>query len=195
MSLAALQTALAKILTDEKLRNEFLAERVTTVRRLNMSTADAEALLKVDTLALRNFTDCLRSKRILDVRKVLPLTCQVLGDEFDRLSRAAIKGPPRAGRHRADAAALVRHLCESFPHRSTWVADLARYELAFVIAGTAGTCCILRRFRFPVASIARTVLSGRPSDGVTPRTSIGLWLRLGTKQRLMHVSYNVPRTK
>jgi len=193
MTLAALQTALAKILTDETLRGDFLAERATTVRRLDMSVEDAAALIEIDTFGLRNFADCLRRKRILDVRKVLPLTCQVLGDEFDRLLRTVIEGPPRAGRHRADAAALVCCLCSSsaqVPIQATWIADLARYEMAFVTAGTTGTCCILRCFRFPVAAIAGAVLSGRTPGRVAPRTSIGLWLRLGRKKRLRYLLLN-----
>jgi len=123
----------------------------------------------------------------------LPLTCQVLGDEFDRLLHTVIKGPPRAGRHRADAATLVCYLCDSsvqVPIQTPWIADLARYEMAFVTAETAGACCILRCFRFPVAAIAGAVLSGRSPGRVAPRTSIGLWLRLGRKKRLRYLLLN-----
>jgi hypothetical protein len=57
-----------------------------------------------------------------------------------------------------------------------WIADLARYEMAFVSAARPGAVLILRLFAYPVDEIARQLVAGaRPS--IRPRRRLGLWLR------------------
>jgi hypothetical protein len=178
MPLKETQILLARLFTDADLRRAFAEDPVAIARRFGLNEKEAREFARVDQAALARFAQSLLSKRALDARKALPLTARVLGDEFERRFFEAVSGPPAPARYRADAAALARRLAalaegEGAP---AWIGDLARYELAFVAASHPGAVCLFRRFRYPVARIASTLLLGGTPDAA-PRTSVGVWLR------------------
>jgi hypothetical protein len=174
MPLKETQALLALLYTDETFREAFFRAPLERARQFGLGEAEAESFARIDPAAVARFADCLKGKRTLDARKTLPLTHTALGARFDRELFAAISGPPRPGRHRADAAALARRLACAEPQ---WIGDLARFELAFVEAGARRNCLALRFFRYPVAEIAAQLACGE-APGAARRPSVGVWLRL-----------------
>jgi hypothetical protein len=180
MALAKTQALLARLFTDDDLRREFFESPIAVAAQFGLSADDAQRLASLDRRQTEAFAQSLIGKRALYARRALPLTARVLGGRFDALVREAILGRARAGKRRADAAALVallerrRAQHESAP---VWIVDLARFELAFVEAGGSGPALFLRRFHFDVGSIALSLAKGDDVSAVRRKT-IGVWARL-----------------
>ena len=177
MALAQTQALLARLFTDAAARRAFFTDPAGYGRASGLSAAEARTFAGLDKGEVVAFARSLLGKRALDVRKVLPLTARALGARFDALLLEALEGPLPPGRHRADAAALARHLTAKRDADPPWVGDLARYELAFVEASRPGAALLLRRFRYPVETIARG-LAANAAPAAEPRASFGVWLRL-----------------
>lgn len=176
MALAQTQALLARLFTDGAARRAYFADPMRFARGAGLSETEAQSLAALDRREVEAFAQTLLGKRALDARKVLPLTARALGKDFDALLFAAIVGPPSPGRHRADAASLARHLAARSEPDPSWIADLARYELAFIEATRPGAALLLRTFQHPVAKIARQIVMGA-TPLAKPRASFGLWLR------------------
>jgi len=180
MPLKETQALLALLYTDEGFREAFFRAPQECARQFGLGEAEAETLARIDPGGVARFADCLKGKRALDARKTLPLTHRALGARFDKELFAAISEPPAPGRHRADAAALARRLARlSVEGRAepVWIGDLARFEMAFVTAGSRRTGVWLRLFRHPVAQIATQLARGE-APNARRRPSVGVWLRL-----------------
>lgn len=175
MGLSQTQALLARLFTDAGLRRAFFDAPQETARGFGLSETEAEALARLDKREVEDFARSLLGKRALDARKALPLTAKALGKDFDRLFFEAIQGPPAPRRHRADAAALAKHLVDSRT-APAWIVDLARYEMAFVAAARPGAFFLLRRFAFRVDEIAGRIQAGAPVEA-TPCARVGIWLR------------------
>jgi len=190
MALAQLQTALARLFTDAGLVEAFCLDPLATARRLGLAAKDVEVFAALDAAAVQNFASTLTRKRILDVRKTLPLTYRALGSDFDTLLVAEIAGPPRPGRHRADAALLARLLAARAAQGAaspSWIGDLARYEATFLVFERPGRGVAIRSFHFPLKILIGALLSGERPGEVAPRPGFGLWLRLTKSSGLIHL--------
>ncbi len=179
MSIAETQALLARLFTDDELRREFFELPVAVAARFGLSAEEAQRLAALDRREMDAFARSLIGKRALYVRRALPLTACVLGDQFDALVREAIGRRADDGKRRSDAAALVAQLERRLAQRElapVWIVDLARFELAFVEAGGSGPVCFLRRFDFDVASIAAPLARGGDVIALRRRT-VGVWAR------------------
>ena len=185
MALAQAQALLARLFTDASFRRDYFADPETAGRRFGLSAQEAARLAALDARAVEDFARSLQGKRLLDARKVLPLTARTLGDGFDRMLRALLDGPPAPGRQRADAARLAQHLAAQRDAQPPWIGDLARYECAFAEAAQPKATLIARRFRYKVHAIAAALAVGAPVKAA-PRATFGLWLRAPFFGRLRH---------
>ena len=141
---------------------------------------DTQRLAGIDSREIEAFAQSLIGKRALYARRALPLTARALGDRFDALFRQAIRGAARDATNRSDAAALTAFLdrrvakCELEP---PWVADLARFELAFIDAGRSGAALFFRAFDFDVASVATRSREEAEACSAVRRRTFGVWAR------------------
>ncbi|PPD43662.1 MAG: hypothetical protein CTY15_08955 [Methylocystis sp.] len=182
MALGETQALLARLFTDVAARRAFFAAPQAEALRYGLSDEEAATLAGLDRGEVESFAKSLLGKRALDTRKTLPLTARALGDRFDRLLFEAIDAPTKE-RHRGDAAALAQRLATT-PCSPPWIADLARYEMAFVDARRSGFVALARRFAWPVNDIARQLAAGARPD-VSPRGRVGLWFR-APQGRMFH---------
>lgn len=179
MALAQTQALLARLFTDDVLRREFFEAPIAVATRFGLSMHDTQRLAGIDRREIEAFAQSLIGKRALYARRALPLTARALGDRFDALFRQAIRGAAREATSRSDAAALTAFLyrrvakCEQ---ESPWVADLARFELAFIDAGRSGAALFFRAFDFNVASVAQALAKGEEFSAVRRKT-FGVWAR------------------
>ncbi|AZG76828.1 hypothetical protein [Methylocystis rosea] len=179
MALAQTQALLARLFTDDDLRREFFEAPIAVATRFGLSMHDTQRLAAIDSREIEAFAQSLTGKRALYARRALPLTARALGDRFDALFRQAIGGAAREATNRSDAVALIAFLdtrvakCELGPR---WVADLARFELAFIDAGRSGGTLFFRAFDFNVASVARALARGEEISAVRRKT-FGVWAR------------------
>jgi hypothetical protein len=179
MALAQTQALLARLFTDDDLRRDFFEAPIALATRFGLSMHDTQRLAGIDRREIEAFAQSLIGKRALYARRGLPLTARALGDRFDALFRQAIGGAAREATSRSDVAALIAFLdtrvakCELEPR---WVADLARFELAFIDAGRSGATLFFRAFDFDVASVAQALAKGEEISAVRRKT-FGVWVR------------------
>jgi len=179
MALAQTQALLARLFTDDDLRREFFEAPIAVATHFGLSMHDTQRLAGINRSEIEAFAQSLIGKRALYARRALPLTARALGDRFDALFRQAIHSAAREATNRSDAAALTAFLarragkCELEPR---WVADLARFELAFIDAGRFGARLFFRAFDFDVASVAQALARGEEISAVRRKT-LGVWVR------------------
>ena len=189
MALGEVQTALARLLTDTAARAMFARDPLSAGRSLGLDEADARSVAALPPHALDRYGASLKSKRALDARKLLPLTALALGDDFAPRLREVL--PARPGGAVADAIALVSRLAADTAASPPWIGDLARYEAAFIAARRRPWGVQLRRFRYPVPSIAAALHRGVSPSVVAPRPTLGLWAR-APGQALVHRCWAMP---
>jgi len=189
MALTRIQATLARLFTDAPFRASFFADPIAVGGSLGLEPSEASALAELSADAVEQFAASIRRKRLDDVRKVLPLTANALGEAFDRHVLGTIVGTVRPGRHRDDARALVDHLCRlsrSNELAPPWAADLARYEATFVDARQRSVCVLVRRFHFPVARLAAAIVCGASIGNIEPRRTISVWLIVPGRRGISH---------
>lgn len=178
MALAQTQALLARLFTDDDLRREFFEAPIAVASRYGLSMHDTQRLAMIDSREIEVFAQSLIGKRALYARRALPLTARALGDRFDALFRQAIGGAARDA-NRSDAAALTAFLdrrVASYELDPPWIAELARFELAFIDAGRSGATLFFRAFDFNVASVAQALARAEEISAVRRKT-FGVWAR------------------
>jgi hypothetical protein len=179
MALAQTQALLARLFTDDDLRREFFEAPIAVALRFGLSMHDTQRLAGIDRRETEVFAQSLIGKRALYARRALPLTARALGERFDAFFRQAIRGASRDATNRSDAATFTAFLDRFVAKRELeppWVADLARFELAFIDAGRSGAALFFRAFDFDIVSIANALAKGAGVSVVRRRT-FGVWAR------------------
>jgi uncharacterized protein (UPF0276 family) len=186
-TLGQTQALLARLFTNASFRRDFFSHPNSAAQSFGLTADQASTFATIDAKSVAQFVDCLGQKRLADARKALPLTARALGEQFKRLLRPELDGPPSPGRHRGDAARLVARIerggdaTRSLP---PWIVDLARYELAVAAAAGPGAVLIPRGFQWPPRLLTAAALSG--ADPGPRKRTVGLWLRLPGARRLYH---------
>ena len=185
MALGTVQAALARLFTDEAAREAFIKDPHGAARAFGLDKNEAATFAELAPQAIERFARSLGGKRILDARKMTPLTAQALGAAFAEHFRAATANlAPGAGRV-AETWALARRLGAIGGADAPWIGDLARYEAAFVEAAHRRFGVRLLQFRFPVALIAAKLQARLAVDDSEPKTTLAVWLRMPAG-RLLH---------
>ena len=106
MSALELQQLLARLYTDPRMLEEFLADREGFCAR--NGNGSGELVRQIDPGQLEFFAVSLRSKRAAEVKKLLPMTVRALGsrfaEEFERYAANTIASGDK--KHLADAMAF-----------------------------------------------------------------------------------------
>jgi hypothetical protein len=178
---------LARLYVDARLRSELAADRETFAERY---TLDGAFVAGLDPKQLESFAKSLVCKRANEVRKLLPLTATVLGDEFEQEFDAFAAGAIPAGykKHGADAIAFCRHIRAK---RGGLAYEAARFEamkvgLQVKCTDEGGDPRVVRAAarRLPWARLARfpyelrELLERRPENERLERKTIVLFLSL-----------------
>jgi hypothetical protein len=191
MALRTVQAALARLFTDEAAREAFIKDPHGVAHALGLDENEAATFAQLAPQAIDRFAQSLRGKRILDARKMTPVTAQVLGGAFAGHFRAAtVNLIPDAGPV-AETWALARRLSAADLAAARWIGDLARYEAAFVEAAHRRFGLRLLLFRFPIALIAARLQAGLAVDDLKPKTMLVLWMRR-PGGRLLHRAWTLP---
>ena len=188
MALAEVQALLARVFTDEAVRERLFAEPATLATEYGLSSDELSQLEALSVRQVRFAATGLRHKRLNAVARLLPFTRAALGDRFGPLfmRHAAVYAPSGIRKHRDDAlafAAFVERLARCEPIAPPVAADQLRYEASWLRAADADPCLIVRRFQHPVRT--------RGGVGRDPRAinllGIALWVRFWPGGRLRHL--------
>jgi len=176
MSLVETQNFLARIYTDENLRREFLSAPERTGRENNLSEKEIAELTEVLPAELNSFAESLFYKRLREVEKFLPLTKQVLAEDFEIYFREFAGGflPVTVKKHLADAIQFAEFLQAK---EKNWKKDLAKYERAKLKFNNCGKNFIFKVFDY---NIKETIRQGAGAQKEFKRKkTFAVWLRIG----------------
>jgi len=109
-----LTTALARLLSETKLREEYRRDRQELTRRLSIPESDLLAFLSIDPIGLEAQAKTLVNKRLNEVSRVIPETYSKLGERGRKYFLDYVENywPRGHRRHLEDAAAFCRYLVE-----------------------------------------------------------------------------------
>jgi hypothetical protein len=132
VGLAELEGALARLYTDDALRERFFADPESVGSTLGLDGDESARLASSDRARIDLFADTLRTKRYGEVSRLLPRTLAAAGEgEFRSLFFEFAKTfiPEGVHKHNADALAYANWLAERFDGASRDAAALDRAVL------------------------------------------------------------------
>ncbi len=191
MSLAETQTLLARLYTDEILRERFLLEPVQVGRECGLNETEIEQIKQIPPAQLNFFAESLTHKRFHEVEKLLPLTRKALGADFrkyfDDFSREFI--PKTIKKHLEDAVAFAGFL-QKQEFKIELLSDLIKFEQARLEFNAYAKTFVLRRFRFDIreifSAISRNDASAQSFSQYKKRQTIAVWIRFGNNGKVRH---------
>ena len=171
MGLLEQQNFLARIFTDEDLRSSFGEDPEETGTEYGLNSADVTALKGIIFADLDFFCDSLIGKRLREVRKMLPLTAQLMQNQFEHVFRifADQFHSGSTNKHFADAVQFCRFL-QSQSFENALFKDTAKFEktkLEFFGSGKSAAFCLLQHNIFTAKK----------------RPCLVIWYRWGSRSR------------
>ena len=196
MGLPETQRFLAHLYTDGDLRERFFADPDGVGHAWELTAADIQQVAQAPADQITFFAHSLQSKRLGEVRKLLPLTCRALGPRAGDLFRRYADTPVPAGvkKHRLDAlgfAAFLDHLPPSDLGAPAWLLDVLRYEAGWLQAGDPACRWHVRRTRHAPRSLLRSLTAGEP-PAIHVRPTLLVWCRLAPRGPLRHLTVPLP---
>ena len=180
MGLKESQAALARLLTETKLREQFFAAPEAIEPLLKLNPDETRLLLQITAARAGEMARSLQSKRRNEVAKLLPRTCVLLSGEFAPLFRQFAAGftPDGVAKHREDAQAFAAFLLQSPALRGApaWRRDLLRYEAVWL--RLEGRRFMARLFRYEAWTETGAV-AGTQKPPFSP--AVLVWFRLSQK--------------
>lgn len=184
MGLTEVQHALARLYTDSTFRERFFTAPDVVGPELGITAGEAEQLAASRASIVR-FARSLQIKRLGEAGRFLPATRRHLGSRYGPLFLEYAAAPPPTGSRKPqeDALRFARFLGdrpEALPE--PWLADLARFEAAWIELGSPRRRLLVRVFHWPVQHLAGVSTVG----AVRPARGVGIWIRWGVQWRLTH---------
>jgi len=189
MSLQKQQDFLARLFTDEGLRQNFLSDPEKTGAENGLTkseTADLQAVLPEE---IGFFADSLFWKRLHEVEKILPLTKKVLKEDFSEYFREFSRAfnPQTVKKHFEDALEFSKYL-QNQPLEPLWAKDLAKFEYSRLIFNSDTKKFVFSKFNYNIREIIREVshANSESQTNFRQKTTFAIWLKIGKmrKQRV-----------
>jgi hypothetical protein len=182
MSLLQQQNFLARLYTDENLRQRFLSEPEKIGSENDLTESEIAGLSAIIPEELNFFADSLRWKRLREVEKILPLTRKTLSENFEKYFREFSQSynPTSVKKHLEDAIEFCSFL-QNRKIEPVWAKDLAKFEQARLIFNSKAKDFLFRKFDFDVREISR---EGAKAQSEFPkRRTFAVWIRMGNKSK------------
>ncbi len=180
MSLQQQQDFLARLFTDENLRQNFLSEPEKIGAENNLSESEIEDLKTVLPEQLNFFADSLYWKRLREVEKFLPLTRKVLGEDFAKLFREFSQNfnPQSVKKHLEDAFEFCKFLQKQ--SISEFAKNAAKYERAKLEFFGYGKRFVVCKLDFDVGKFSREDAKTQSGIQEKKRKNLTIWLKIGS---------------
>lgn len=180
MNLQKQQDFLARLLTDENLRRNFLSEPEKIGAAYGLTGNDVTELSEILPEQLAFFSDSLFWKRMREAEKFLPLTKRALKDKFPVLFRQFSETfqPHSVKKHLEDAVEFCRFLQNS-EIDPPFVRDVAKYEQGKLEFFGGGKRFVCKRLQYPV----KEAFDKNDVSTLKKKLTFAVWLRIGGKNR------------
>jgi len=182
MSLQKQQDFLARLFTDEGLRQKFLSEpaKIGAENGLSKSeTADLQAVLPEE---LGFFADSLYWKRLHEVEKFLPLTKKVLREDFTKYFREFSQNfnPRTVKKHFEDALEFCNFIRKQ--NISELAKNAAKFEQSKLSFFGGGKQFVVCKLDFDIREIYESKQT-TANLNLEKKAKLAVWLKLGKKNK------------
>jgi hypothetical protein len=197
MALASLQKILARLYTDQGIREQFYEDPAEVCELFNLTAEEREVICQLSSQKVEFFSESLRQKRFNEICKLLPLTHLALGDGFYQLfvQFEHIYRPHGVNKHHDDAckfATFIQSSVKTDRESLDIVKDLARFESAVLMSRKPGITLIVRLFRYPIDECIHELTDGGRATSPAVSHSVAIWLRLTRRSRLTYMCWRLP---
>lgn len=178
MSLLQQQNFLARLYTDENIRNRFLSEPEKIGNENDLTEQESAELARIIPAELNFFADSLFWKRLRETEKFLPLTKKVLKEKFVGLFRefSQIYNPKSVKKHLEDAIEFCRFL-QGSAIEPAFIKDIAKYEQGKLEFFGLGKLFVCKKLDYDIREISdQTVVSD-----LKKKLTFAVWLKIGGK--------------
>lgn len=178
MSLQEQQNFLARLYTDETLRQSFLQEPEKIGRENDLSEKEIAEIASVIPSELNFFADSLFWKRLREAEKFLPLTKKFLKERFTELFRefSQVYNPQTVKKHLEDALEFCLFL-QNAEIKPAFIKDIAKFEQGKLEFFGYGKMFVGKKFNHDIKEIS---VQTEGSD-LKKKLSFAVWLKIGGK--------------
>lgn len=180
MSLQKQQDFLARLFTDQSLRQNFLEDSITIAAENGLSESEITDLQAVLPQEIAFFAESLFWKRLREVEKMLPLTKEFSSEDFAGLFREFSQNfnPQTIKKHLEDAIGFGNFLqTKEISELSKSLAKFEKTKLEFFGLGKQIAVC---KLDFDIRNIHRRTINPQ-TEVFKKRTTIAVWLKIGNK--------------
>jgi hypothetical protein len=198
MGLSEIEQILARLSTDEKLRERFVNDPHALGRELGLTAAESRRLKREADARLNSFITSGRERRFLEISKLLPLTRRVLEGRFDGHLNRYEATHEHGGIERlfGDAIAFAVYLDEKLREErigSGWTLELLRYEKARLKAADPKRRLVAAFFRHDISRLVRSVARKDEHPTVVKRATLALWMRSKRHEPVRYAAFSTPK--
>lgn len=188
--LSRTQQILARLYTDRTWRERFFTNPQAVSKEFDFN----EQLTQISAQQVNLFASSLQRKRLGQIRVLLPLTQQILGQKFSQLfGRYAPSYQPQGiKKHHHDAL----HFCEfiakiaaSETIEPVWAVDIVRYEQAWLQTTEPNFHFTYCYFNYAIEPLITSLQQQVTAPTVKLKPTVAIWLRLSQSRKLWCVAF------
>ncbi|HZT57708.1 MAG TPA: hypothetical protein VFA21_03685 [Pyrinomonadaceae bacterium] len=198
MGLTDIEQILARLSTDESLRERFVREPVALARELGLSAAESRQLKRAAASRFDSFARSARERHFVEISKLLPLSHRVLGSRFDAhlnryLATHETGGIERLFDDTLDFADYLERKLREERVGSGWTLELLRYERARVKAADPNRRLVVVAFRHDISRLVRSVARKEEHPALVKRATVAAWWRAKKHAPVRYAVVSAPR--
>ena len=198
MSLLDIEQILARLSSDETLRERFVSNPLALGRELGLTAADSRQLRREAAARFDSFAKSARERRFVEIGKLLPLSHRVLGNRFDAHFNRYVSTHGQGGIERlfGDALDFADYLERKLREErvgSGWTLELLRYERARVKAADPNRRLVVAVFRHDISRLVRSVARREERPSVVKRATVAAWWRSRRHAPVRYAVFAAPK--
>lgn len=198
--MSEIEHILERLTSDEELRRRFVDDPFALGRELGLSVPAARQLKREAAARFDSFAATERERRLVEMRKLFPLTQRVLAGRFAaHFKRFAAVHPDGGIAHLlGDALDFAKYLDARLREERVgpgWVLDLLHYEKARLRASDPTRRVVAAFFRHDISRLVRSVMRREEPQAMGRRATIAIWWRPQRRGTVRYAVYSAPRLR
>ena len=198
--MSEIEHILERLSGDEELRRRFVDDPFALGRELGLSVSGARQLKREAAARFDSFAATERDRRLVEMRKLFPLTQRVLSGRFATHFKDYAAAHPAGGIARlfGDAFDFARYLDARLIEERVgpgWVLDLLRYEKARLRASDPARRFVGAYFRHDISRLVRSVMRREEPPAANRRATVAVWWRPQRRGTVRYAVFGVPQLR
>jgi len=195
--LAEVEQILGRLTTDAELRERFIHDPLVVGRELGLSAGETRQMARSAASQIDSYSSTPRSRRLLELSKLLPLTQRVLRDRFSAhfQTYAAAHPSGEARQLLEDAQGFAVYLEARLREERLgpgWTLDLLRFEKARLKAADPSRRWVARYFAHDISRLVRSVARKEELPVAARRPTVAVWWRSQRRGTVRYAVFAAP---